>query len=98
MKSSSVRENGMALLAVLFALTLLLLLAMPFGVSMAAGADAAQHEVELTQSAQASASVRDLLLADAALSHPLFDETPEYDGLSEWPREVELPEALEPLR
>lgn len=87
-------EDGLALLAVLFALTLLMLLALPFAVSMSVGADAAMRDVEQTASEQASASVRDLLLADVALSHPAFDETPDYDGLNEWPVGVTLPESF----
>jgi len=91
-------EQGLALLAVLFALTLLMLLALPFAVSMSVGADAAMRDVEQTATEQASASVRDLLLADVALSHPAFDETPDYDGLDEWPVGVDLPEAFAELR
>lgn len=91
-------EQGLALLAVLFALTLLMLLALPFAVSMSVGADAAMRDVDQTATEQASASVRDLLLADVALSHPAFDETPDYDGLDEWPVGVDLPEAFDDLR
>ena len=90
-------EGGLALLAVLFALTLLMLLALPFAVSMSVGADAAMRDVEQTAAEQASASVRDLLLADVALSHPAFDETPDYDGLNEWPVGVTLPESFRAL-
>ncbi|MEC8253034.1 MAG: hypothetical protein VX044_07455 [Planctomycetota bacterium] len=92
------QERGLALLAVLFALTLLMLLALPFAVSMSVGADAAMRDVEQTATEQASASVRDLLLADVALSHPAFDETPDYDDLNEWPVGVDLPEAFDALR
>ena len=91
-------EQGLALLAVLFALTLLMLLALPFAVSMSVGADAAMRDVDQTATEQASASVRALLLSDAALSHPAFDETPDYDGLDEWPVGVDLPPAFESLR
>lgn len=90
-------ERGIALLAVLFALTLLAVLALPFSVSMGVGADAATRDVERVQTEQASASVRDLLLADAALSHPAFDPTPLFDGLDEWPDQVQLPAAFQPL-
>ena len=78
----------------LFALTLLMLLALPFGVSMSAGADAAMREVEAVRAEQASASVRDMLLAEAALSHPAFDETREYDSLLEWPDNPWLPDSM----
>ncbi|MBL9078620.1 MAG: hypothetical protein JNL08_14005 [Planctomycetes bacterium] len=91
-------ERGMALLAVLFALMLLALLALPFAVSMGVGAEAASREVHRAAVEQASASVRDLLLADAALSDPVFDPTPAHDGSDEWPTGVELPKAFEPLR
>ena len=90
-------ESGVALLAVLFALTLLALLALPFAVSMGVGAEAATRDVEKVQAEQASASVRELLLADAALSHPVFDPTPTFDTLDEWPDRVELPGAFKPL-
>ncbi len=91
-------ERGIALLAVLFALTLLALLALPFAVSMGVGADAAVRTVEATQVEQASASVRDLLLADVALSHPAFDEDPAFDTLAEFPASVQLPAAFDALR
>lgn len=91
-------ERGVALLAVLFALTLLALLALPFAVSMGVGADAAVRDVEQAQVEQGSASARDLLLADAALSHPAFDPTPTYDELAEFPDHVELPQKFDLLR
>lgn len=90
--------RGVALLAVLFALVLLMLLALPFAVSMGVGADAAMRDVEQASVEQASASVRELLLADAALSHPAIDPSPTWDGLDEWPAVVELPPAFEVLR
>ena len=88
------RQRGMALLAVLFALTLLMLLALPFAISMSVGADAAMRDVEQTATEQASASVREMLLADVALSHHSVDETPDYDGLDEWPTGVVVPAAF----
>ena len=87
-----VRQSGMALLAVLFALTLLMMLALPFAVSMNVGADAAMRDVDTVAVQQASASVRELLLADAALTHPALDPTPGYDGLEEFPDKVDVPE------
>ncbi|MFM1871366.1 MAG: hypothetical protein RL398_788, partial [Planctomycetota bacterium] len=89
--------EGIALLAVLFALTLLALLALPFSVSMSVGADASVRAVERAQIEQASASVRDLLLADAALTHPSFDETAGFDGLDEYPDRIDLSPAFAPL-
>ncbi len=90
-------QTGIALLAVLFALTLLALLALPFAVSMNVGADASVRAVERAQVEQASASARDLLLADAMLSHPSFDETPAYDGLDEFPGQLLVPTAFAAL-
>ena len=90
-------ERGMALLAVLFALMLLMMLALPFAVSMNVGADAAMRDVETTSVQQSSASVRDLLLGNAAFSHPALDPTPGFDGLDEFASEVELPPAFVPL-
>ena len=87
-------RRGMALLATLFALLLLMLLALPFAVSMSVGADAAKRDVEEVAVAQASASVREMLLADAALSHPAIDPTPNHDGLDEWPTGVQLPKTF----
>lgn len=87
-------ERGVALLAVLFALVLLALLALPFAVSMGIGADAAKRDLELAAVEAASASVRELLLADAAMSHPAIDPTPTFDGLDEWPDAVALPPAF----
>ncbi|HEB53435.1 MAG TPA: hypothetical protein ENI87_09300, partial [bacterium] len=92
------RQRGLALLAVLFALTLLMLLALPFAVSMSVGAEAAMRDVEQTATEQASASVRELLLADAAASHPAIDPTPDFDGLDEFPAGVALPAAFAGLR
>ncbi|MFK7739321.1 MAG: hypothetical protein AB8H80_03285 [Planctomycetota bacterium] len=87
-------QRGIALMAVLFALTLLMLLALPFAVSMGVGAEAANRDVEQVRTEQASASVRDLLLMEAATSHPTLDPDPHFDGLDEWPSGVELPDAF----
>jgi len=87
-------ERGLALMAVLFALTLLMLLSLPFAVSMRAGADAAMRDLDQASTEQASASVRDLMLAEAAMSHPALDLTPLYDGLDEYPRGVIVPDAF----
>lgn len=92
------RQRGVALLAVLFALTLLMLLALPFAVSMGVGADAAMREVETAAVQQASASVREVLLNQAAMSHPVLDATPTFDSLAEYPDGVELPAGFDGLR
>lgn len=94
----AVPERGIALLAVLFALLLLMLLALPFSVSMGVGAEAASRDVDRTAAEQASASVRDLLLANAAISHLALDPTPNFDSRSEWPDHVDLPAAFAELR
>ena len=88
------KERGVALMAVLFALTLLALLALPFAVSMGVGAEASARDVEQVAAEQASASVREVLLADAALSHPALDPTPMFDGLDEFPDRITLPKAF----
>ena len=98
MTTPNAHERGLALLATLFALMLLALLALPFAISMSVGAEAASREVHQSAAEQASASVRDLLLSDAALSDPAFDTTPDYDSLAEWPARVELPPAFAPLQ
>jgi hypothetical protein len=95
--SSAAAERGLALLAVLFALTLLMLLALPFAISMSVGADAAMRDVEQTSTEQASASVRALMLGDVALTHPSVDPTPDFDGRDEYPQGVELPAAFAAL-
>ena len=84
-RCAAVGERGIALIAVLMAMTLLLLLALPFAVSMSRGADVAVHEVEVRQAELASQSVRELLLADASFGHPTYDETPSFDSLLEFP-------------
>ncbi|MFT4512115.1 MAG: hypothetical protein ACI89X_001405 [Planctomycetota bacterium] len=96
-RSASAAEHGLALLAVLFALTLLMLLALPFAISMSVGADAAMRDVEQTSTEQASASVVALMLAEVASSHPSMDATPDFDGLSEYPQGVILPAAFAAL-
>jgi hypothetical protein len=94
--SSSQRERGIALLAVLMALTLLLLLALPFSVSMSRGADVSARSVEVRKVELLSASARDLMLGEAALGHATYDETPDSDGLDEFPASV--PDAFPALR
>ena len=75
-KACSPPAAGVALIAVLVALTLLLLLALPFTIGMSIGYDAAVHGADERTAALASASVRDQLLADASLGHPLLDLIP----------------------
>ncbi len=91
-----VAERGIALLAVLMALTLLLLLALPFSVSMSRGADVAARSVEARKAELLSASARDLMLGEAALGHATYDQTPDSDGLDEVPSSV--PEAFAAMR
>ncbi|MGE3171081.1 MAG: hypothetical protein AB7O97_00555 [Planctomycetota bacterium] len=90
-------ERGIALLSVLMALTLLLLLALPFSVSMSRGADAAARTVEARRVELLSASARDLLLGEVALGHPTYDPTPDSDDRSEFPAAVPaaFPELLQ---
>lgn len=95
---AAARESarGVALIAVLMAMTLLLLLALPFAVSMSRGAQVAVHAVEVRQAELASASVRDLLLGGAGLGHPTYDETPDCDGEDEFAARV--PDVFPALR
>lgn len=87
-------ERGLALIAVLVALSILLGLVVPFILSMGHGQSAAIQRVDEQQADLASASVRDLLLHRATSSHVALDQTPGYDRASEFPGKVELPEAL----
>lgn len=91
-------EPGVALIAVLVALTLLLLLALPFSIGMSIGYDAAVHQSQERTVELASQSVRDQLLADAGLSTPDLDITsPTADGLDEFPDSLKLPKAFADL-
>jgi len=92
---SSVRRDeisGLALIAVLVALSLLLALTGPFLLSMGHG-DAVsiekrdQKHVELV-----SASARDIVLHRASRTHESIDEHSSADDASEFPRTLELPE------
>jgi hypothetical protein len=77
--------RGIALLAVLVALTVLLLLSLPLAVSMSRGADVAAHSIDAEQVDQLSAGLRDDMLSTASLGHPTFDPTPTYDTRDEFP-------------
>lgn len=94
-QSGASRQAGLALIAVLVALGILLGLAIPFILSMGHGQAAAILRVDEAQAELASASVRDLLLDNVAQSHIALDQTPRFDRLDEFPDHVELPEALE---
>ena len=89
-------ERGIALLAVLMALTLLLLLALPFSVSMGRGADVAARSIEGRKVEMLSASARDLMLGEAMLGHATYDETPDYDTRDEFPSSI--PDAFPALK
>ncbi len=91
------RERGLALIAVLVALGVLLGLAIPFLLSSGHGEAAAIQRADTTQAELGAASVRDLLLAQAAKSHVALDETPAFDSVAEFAGHLELPEALAAL-
>lgn len=91
-------ERGLALLAVLVALSILLALAAPFLISMGNGAEVARQLGAETKAGLASESVRDLLLQAAARSESTYDLTPDADGLDEYPSGVVLPEGFEGLK
>ncbi|GDY01679.1 hypothetical protein LBMAG49_10080 [Planctomycetota bacterium] len=78
-------ERGIALIAVLIAVTMLLLLSLPFAVAMSRGADAATHAIEQVTAEQLSASVREDLLSLAAQGHGVLDATPMFDDRTEYP-------------
>lgn len=83
--------GGLALIAVLVVLSLLLALLLPFMISMGHGdqssrAVIAEKEVEI-----ASISVRNLLLGKVAQSSYSADPDPLMDGLAEFPNQVEVP-------
>ena len=71
-------------------------LALPFSVSMSRGADVSARSVEVRKVELLSASARDLMLGEAALGHATYDETPDSDGLDEFPASV--PDAFPALR
>jgi hypothetical protein len=87
-------EPGLALIAVLVALGILLGLVVPFILSMGHGEAAAIQRVDEAQVDISSASVRDLLLERVTKSHVALDQTPGFDSASEFPAQVALPEAL----
>ncbi|HLQ37825.1 MAG TPA: hypothetical protein VK348_08495, partial [Planctomycetota bacterium] len=94
----SAAQRGIALIAVLMALTLLMLLAVPFAVGMSIGLDAATTTADVRTAELGSASVRDLLLGEVALGHPALDPTPLHDSADEYPATLGVPEQMQALR
>lgn len=94
----STSQRGIALLAVLVVLTLLMVLALPFTVGMGAGLEASSQSVDEREAEMAVESARDLLLSQAALGHGPLDETPHADGLAEFPGDLALPKGFDELR
>lgn len=93
------RQDGLALVATLVVLALLMALAVPFAVSMGMGEEAVFTEVDRTEADLTAESVRDLLLAEAAGGHEAVDfDNPHCDTRDEYPVGVALPEDLETLR
>lgn len=90
-------ERGLALIAVLVALGVLLGLAIPFLLSAGHGEASAIQRADTTQAELGSASVRDLLLDKAAASHVALDPTPAFDGAEEFANQLVLPETFAAL-
>lgn len=87
-------ERGIAIIAVLVVLAILLALATQFLLSMGHGDRAARALIGEKRTAWAAASARDLLLGEAAKSAWAIDETPLYDSLDEFPDRVTFPDAF----
>ncbi len=92
--SGARREPGIALVAVLIALTLLMALIVPFTASMGFGSDAAMATADARTADLSAQSARDLLVGQAAMGHPSVDPTPTFDTRDEYADQVLLPEAL----
>ncbi|MBK8978077.1 MAG: hypothetical protein IPM29_19405 [Planctomycetes bacterium] len=95
-RSSSPRrpERGLALIAVLVALAVLLAMAGPFVFSMGRGDEAARASLEELRAEWGSASARDVLLQRAAEGCFMYDQTRASDGRAEFPASLELPGQL----
>lgn len=90
--------DGIALVAVLVALALLMALVVPFVASMSFGGEAAAAFADTRTASRGSQNGRELLLGQAALGHPAIDPTPTWDTRDEYADRVELPEAFRPLQ
>ena len=85
-------ESGLALVAVLVALGVLLAMAGPFLLSMGHGDVASRARIDEVHADWASASARDALLQTAASGAFAFDPSPNADGRDEYPGTLgELP-------
>ncbi len=91
----SADEHGIALIAVLLALAVLLAMAGPFVLSMGRGDQAARAALDEVHVDWGSASARDVLLQQAAQGSYSYDLTPAADGRDEYPNSLELPESLQ---
>ncbi|MEY2981924.1 MAG: hypothetical protein RL562_2151 [Planctomycetota bacterium] len=88
-------ESGLALVAVLVALGVLLAMAAPFLLSMGHGDAASRARVDEVHADWGSASARDALLQTAASGASAFDPSPNADGRDEYPGTLELPAGFE---
>ncbi|MDA1222787.1 MAG: hypothetical protein O3B85_12255, partial [Planctomycetota bacterium] len=90
-------ESGLALVAVLVALGVLLAMAGPFLLSMGHGDAASRARIDEVHADWASASARDALLQTAASGAFAFDPSPNADGRDEYPGTLELPAGFESI-
>lgn len=90
-------NRGLALVAVLVALGVLLAMTAPFLLSMGHGDAAARATVDEKQAEWASASARDLLLQGAANGAFAVDVTPNVDARDEYATSLTLPEEFRPV-
>lgn len=91
------RAEGLALIAVLVALAVLLTMTGPFLISMGHGDAAARAVLDERQADWGAASARDLVLQSAANGAFAIDPTPVADGLDEYPQALEIPAAFAAL-
>lgn len=92
------RTSGFALVAVLVALSILLMLATPFLVTMGHGEAFAAAGLEQVQARYSAESMRELAFRQGALGHRTVDPTPGFDGLDEFPGAIPLPKEFAALR
>lgn len=97
-RANACSRDGLALIAVLIALSLLLALTAPFLLSMEHGDAASMELADRKQVELLSASARDIVLQQAERTHESLDEHPSADDLAEFPSALELPAAFDGLR
>jgi hypothetical protein len=93
-RSFESQSRGIALIAVLVVLGVLLAMVGPFLVSMGHGDQRSRALVDEKRADWTSASVRDAALAATARGVFAVDESPHSDGRAEFPESIELPESF----